>query len=49
MQHTGAALPVPQALTRHRREAEGLLCLLCTPEFDRVTGQVMACGGGFTG
>ncbi|MER7197387.1 hypothetical protein CG723_08915 [Streptomyces sp. CB01635] len=49
VQHTAAALPVPQALTRHRQGAEGSFCLLCTPEFDRVTVQVMACGGGFTG
>jgi hypothetical protein len=23
-------------------------CTWCTPEFDHITGQVMACGGGFT-
>ncbi|WP_133305485.1 hypothetical protein [Streptomyces sp. AcE210] len=46
VQHAAAARPVPLALTCRRQEATGSFCLPCTPEFDRVTGQVVACGVG---
>lgn len=33
----------------HPEEAAGAVYLLCAPEADYITGQVVVCGGGFTG
>lgn len=41
------AIPLGQAGSPE--EAAGAVYLLCTPESDYISGQVVVCGGGFTG
>jgi 3-oxoacyl-[acyl-carrier protein] reductase len=40
---------IPLGRTGTVTEAAGAVYLLCTPESDYISGQVLVCGGGFTG
>lgn len=43
------AQAIPLRRTGTVEEAAGAVYLMCTPESDYVSGQVLVCGGGFTG